>query len=434
MSRAEVRVVSVAPVDASVVPVERDPVTGRSTGFDRNRKHRQQDERPSHPASAPPTGRPPPGLAPKRVPGKGTWFVVGAAAVTAAIIVGAVLIVGGNNSATDQAAGVPDSTTVGSVSAPASPVASSAPAAATGGSISSSMQRITSSAAGIPSGTGSGATAPDGSPSARTGAGSAEPTAQTLPAYLDPARFVGYELVQTMIKHQNRYLVGQDVGDVARSFVPCAGGSCFAVPFLVRFQIGQARIVQSQAADRKPCPAGTRTFAITLDPATGAYNGTYTSTAKSGPNVVITKTHYVECDGYLDQWRLAFKPLVGPDLAHVPPNTPAGQNPARVSGYRGTSSAAGKQTPIEVHCTLGLCSLPCRPLCDGDPWFTAGASTWTQELEPDIQTCGHGRTTINLIRAVDGSYSGTVKATYADKVDATTCPKTTTISLKPTAS
>ena len=423
MSRPDYRIDDRPPADVDLIPIERDPITGRRTGFDRDRKHRRHDRPPD------PTGdaRPPaPGRS--RTPGtRRTWAITGAAAGAAAIIVGAVLLTRGG-SPTPQAATLAP-TTVRTSSAPpitavtgTATAAVAAPHSVPGTSGSSGRTSARTSAAPGPS--SSGGVAPR-----RSATSSAAPTAPIGPAYLDPARLVGYQEILTL-DVSRVVTVTKFQGSVSRWDLSCVKGTCELADPATKFAVGAPRIssrIVDSSSDGSACMPWTQTLDLTLTPATGIYHGTYA--------VIPRAEKALHCEASLQKSSIELVPIIKPDLGSVPANTPAALNPARIAGYHGTMTTASKAQPVTVSCGAGICVLPCAPLCNGTVRVAAAADTWTpDDMQPDFTTCGKGTTTISLARSADGGYAGTVNASYAGKVDPKKCPTTMTFTLQPTLS
>ena len=441
MSRPEIRVAGVAPGDASVVPVERDPVTGRSTGFDRNRKHRRQEQRPSHPPSAPtPAGRPPSGPSPKRVPGKRTWLVVGAAAVTAAVIVGAVLITGGSRDPANAGAAQPtvatgvSATTAGDPGATGGASADSGTAgqltdgtAPTGGSAGSAITSATSSAAasGTATGAGAGSTAGVSSPSSSP--------ASSLPGFLDPARIAGYTETGTYVVSTYGGEPQPQQGTSFTSAATCGNGICRA-SWVGAFPAATHSMSEKDIRDTDKdfgCFPTTITVSLRLDRSDGSYTGRYAWV----PKAEKWRSGGKSCETTHQEVELRLVPIVRPDLSAVPAGTPEVLDPGKIQGYQGVGTSTAGKAEVPVSCEGGICQINragCEGLCA--PWAMFEAATpdiLIRNLSPRSNDCGLGSSSLHLVRSDDGSYSGSIATTYEKKVDAKKCPKSVAISLRP---
>ena len=427
MSRPEYRMERRPPADADLMPIERDPTTGRRTGFDRDRKNRDHDRRLDQPRNAPPTtpGR----QSPARSLGRPrTWAIAGAAAATGAIIISAVLLAGGGSTTPQAAISAPTavrtSNANGVIGLGTSPgteevtAPHSAPIATTRLTHTSAL----TSTAARPS--SPGAVAP---PTSATSA--AGPTAPAGPAYLNPDRLLGYQEIVTF-DVSRMVTVNQDQGSVQRWDLFCGKGSCELVDPDKKFAVGAPRIssrTTDSAGDKSACMPWTKTLDLTLVPTTGIYHGTYT--------VIPRAEKAGNCSASVRKSSIELVPLIKPDLPPLPADTPAALNPARITGYHGTSTSSGRAHPVTVNCTEGLCVLPCAPLCNGTLHMVAAADTWApDDMQPDFDACGKGTTTFNLTRSADGGYTGTVTARYAGKVNPKKCPTSMTFILQPTLS
>lgn len=442
MSRSRLRIDDQPPQHESLIPLDRDPLTGRPARFDRERKNRRQarrtDERtpPPQPPAEPP-GLPNPGR-------RRNWVIAGATVVTAAVIVGAVVIGASAGTAGPGSAGAGPaqhsavSPSAGATTAPsasselststpmardgaAGPVTGSAPARASGPGTPVSA---------APAGTGRSSVGPSPSPSR------VEPT---LPPYLDPDRVAGYDTVVTFVADRLGGKPTYRQGIVEQDTAQCSPRGCSLIVGWtayteVPFTVGTSRFHETHkttdSSEASSACGSTQTFTVdlTLDKSTGDYRGTFSSVpvAEVGPN----------CQASYSRYTLALVPVITPDLAAVPAGTPAVLDPRAIRGYRGTSASGGSTSAVEFGCSRGVCLLRCHStICDGTVAVLAGADAWAaDDLHPEPVTCGRGSTKLSMVRSDDGSYSGTVTASYATTVDATKCPATMTLSLTPITS
>lgn len=426
MSRPDLRVDAVYPGDASVVPVERDPITGRVSGFDRSRKNRAQDHRPSVlPGTAVPPARPESPRRGARVPlWRRTWLVIGAALITVAIIVGAVLIgSSGRSTHEDAAAGGPSS-----APASVSGTPSSEPSADPVTSVST-MQTPTTASLG-PS-TGSSLLSISGVSSTAKPTASSSATALHV---LDPAWVVGY---QAAVTHTHDRMGGVPVaiqGEVVHGAFTCTKQLCdpsTSPVFLfakVPFKPGVPRVdwTQTSSAGGVVCTGDTATLTLTLDRATGRYHGRYLAVPEVEESSFCTASYF--------DWAVELIPVVAPDLSAVPLGTAAALNPSKITGYQGTARTGTVTTPVRFSCARGVCWFSCPTLCAGTGPVLAAAPAWTIAGLSPAADCGAGVTKGALSRAPDGGYSGTVTTVYAGPVGTRSCPASMTVSLKPVIS
>jgi hypothetical protein len=442
MSRSRLRIDDQPPRHDSFVPLERDPLTGRPRDFDREHKNRRQDRRPGD-HQVPSASRPPAGPPRLANPGRRRiWVIAGSAAVTAAVIVGAVVLGTSAGTAGPASAGARASSVAGSSPGAGATTSSSASSGLpTSGSVAGGVRAgpIAASASARASGPATSVSAASAGPGPSNVGPSPSQVGPTLPPYLDPDRVVGYDTVVTFVADRLGGKPTYRQGVVEHDTAQCSPSGCSLIVggteyTEVPFTVGTPRFHETHkitdSSEASSACGSTQTFTVdlTLDKSTGDYRGTFTSVpvAEVGPN----------CQASFSRYTFALVPVITPDLTAVPAGTPAALDPRVIRGYRGSSASGGSTSAVEFGCSRGVCLLRCHSdMCDGTVAVLAGADAWAvDDLHPDRVTCGRGTTKLSMVRADDGSYSGSVTASYAGPVDPTKCPATMTLSLTPITS
>lgn len=224
---------AVRPRDSALVPSERDVLTGRLTGLDRDDKNRRRDDHDVEHGAEP---APATGPAPVPRPRFPRWAVVAAGAAVVVVVAGGVAVASG---------------ALGGGDAPASDTTATDAAGTDGG--------------------GSGDGGADGG----------------LPPELDPAQVVGYTMTSTRTEFEFGAGINADeVGDVGigttrESVWECTDGVCNGLG--VTFRVGDSSIAAefeepTGLSDDVPCFPVMIRHALTLQD-----DGTYTGTSSREP-------------------------------------------------------------------------------------------------------------------------------------------------------
>ena len=257
------RVHATAPTREAFVAPERDVRSGRSIVGDRSNKHRTSQAT----ATEVPVAAAPRRL-PRRIP---RWVpATVATAVVAAGIAAIALVAGGGDDNNDETAA-------------ANTFPAGAPAAPpdTAGTTTSATTIAATTTAPATTATTTSAQ-PTTTADATTTTTLPPTTTTTIAPGLDPTRITGYRMTETYTRlvrpPSDQGSDGPNVGDVARSRISCADGTCDlrSVPF----KAGQRQIRHSFTDDPggggSRCTPWTRAWRLSRD-GQGRYRGTYTS-------------------------------------------------------------------------------------------------------------------------------------------------------------
>lgn len=255
-------------------------------------------------------------------------------------------------------------------------------------------------------------------------------TAPPIDPALDPARIYGYRVTstRTLVKVGNAAIIpaNEQVGSIDQTFWRCLAGTCKAGPWT--FTAASPDVSQTYVENAfLPCGPATVTLAIVRAP-----DGTYTGTLSVTPRATYVAVPGTTCTYPQTVDALSLEPVIklAPGAA---PNAslPAALDPVRITGYQGTSSADGKTTAATVTCEGGVCQLRCLPVCATPVVVQAAADTWSAEgLNTHAAACQGGTTSLKLVRAADGSYTGKATTTYVGEPKQG-CATSTSFSLQP---
>lgn len=256
MTSRGVRISDSRSPDESIVPVERDVLTGRPSPVRRDDKHRRDDTARELVQRRPPAVTVP---SPRRPGWRGPWALAGAAAVAVvAIVLIATLVTRGGET--------------GSAAAPQIPASSGEPQS------SSSEVVPTAPSAASPPVAPSSVTAPAGTPAPVSTRSVASSIARSAPtAYLATLRVTAVE--------GDAETYGHPLGSTSVAGFPCRAGVCSGspdYPVTLAFRAGAARVHQvvevidepSATTTDLPCFHVTATLDLTRQP-DGSYTGTY---------------------------------------------------------------------------------------------------------------------------------------------------------------
>lgn len=246
---------------------------------------------------------------------------------------------------------------------------------------------------------------------------------------LDPARIYGYRVTatRTLIKVGKAATIPADdqVGSSYRFFWRCLAGTCKLDPWT--FNAASPDYSQTNVDNGwGDCGPVTTALAIVRVP-----DGTYTGTLSVTPRATSGERPGAYCSYPQTVDALSLQPVIklAPDAA---PNAslPAALDPVRITGYQGTSSVDGKTTAATVACEGGVCQLRCFPVCATPVVVQAAADTWSAEGLKTPAACQGGTTSLKLVRAADGSYTGKATTTYVGE-PRQGCATSTSFSLQP---